>query len=81
MVNMEKAAGQVGDRAALAGNFDPVAVMLLGTPEEVYRATQHCITVGGPRSIGAAGCEIPMNTPHANLHAMQRALCDYNPGM
>lgn len=76
MVDLEKAANQFGAQVAFAGNFDPVTVMLQGTPEEVYRATQRCMVVGGPRSISAAGCEIPMNTPHANVHAMQRALCD-----
>ena len=29
---------------------------------------------GGPRSFSGAGCEIPLNTPHANLHAQARAL-------
>ena len=76
MVDMEASAAQFGDRVSFCGNFDPVVVMLEGTPEEVYKASQRCMTVGGPRSISNAGCEIPMNTPHANLHAQSRALRD-----
>lgn len=76
MVDMEAAGSQFGNTVSFCGNFDPVVVMLQGTPEEVYEATQHCIAIGGPHSISNAGCEIPMNTPHANLHAQSQALRD-----
>ena len=64
MVDMKAAADEFGDRVSFFGNFDPVAVMLQGTPHQVYQATMDCLRVGGPRSIGAAGCEIPDGTPH-----------------
>jgi MtaA/CmuA family methyltransferase len=76
MVNLRRAAEVCGQQAAICGNFDPVAVMLNGTPEQVQRATLECLSAGGPRSISAAGCEIPLNTPHANLLAQARALAD-----
>jgi MtaA/CmuA family methyltransferase len=76
MVNMESAAAQYGDQVSFCGNFDPVVVMLEGTPEEVYNAAHHCMTIGGARSISNAGCEIPLGTPHANLHAQSEALRD-----
>ena len=53
---------------------DPVAVMLHSTPEQVQQATLAALAAGGPRSISAAGCEIPDGTPHANLLAQVRAL-------
>ncbi|MDZ7315022.1 MAG: uroporphyrinogen decarboxylase family protein [candidate division KSB1 bacterium] len=59
---------------ALCGNFDPVAVMLQGTPQQVEEAVRRCIADGGPRCFSAAGCEIPDGTPHANLHAQSHAL-------
>lgn len=59
---------------AICGNFDPVAVMLLGTPDQVRTAVQACLAVGGERSFSAAGCEIPMGTPPANLLAHASAL-------
>ena len=74
MVDMATARQVFGGGPSVCGNFDPVQVMLEGTPEEVYKATQQCITAGGERSISAAGCEIPRGTPAENLHAQSRAL-------
>ncbi len=76
MVDMVAASERFGDQVSFCGNFDPVAVMLQGTPEIVYEATRSCILSGGNRSFSAAGCEIPDGTPHANLHAQRRALLD-----
>ncbi len=76
MVDM-RAAAQAFGQAAVCGNFDPFAVMLQGTPEDVYAATVECMRLGGPRAISAAGCEIPDGTPHENLRAQARALREY----
>ncbi len=76
MVNMNSAAEKFGDRVSFCGNVDPVAIMMQGTPEKVYEATQRCMTWGGPRSISGAGCEIPDGTPEENFHAQTRALRD-----
>lgn len=76
MVDWAGATAGFGDQVSFLGNFDPVSVMLQGTPEDVYRATVRCAEVGGPRSISAAGCEIPDSTPHENLRACARALRD-----
>ena len=75
MVDIGAAQSAFG-KAAVCGNFDPVAVMLQGTPEQVYQATLHCMEQGGSRSISAAGCEIPDGTPHDNLRAQAQALRD-----
>ena len=48
--------------------------LLQGTPEQVFKVTQHFMQVGGQRSFSAAGCEIPDKTPHENLRAQLRAL-------
>jgi MtaA/CmuA family methyltransferase len=74
MVDIRLAAEVFGDGPALCGNFDPVAIMLQGTPEQVGRAVAGCATWGGPKSISAAGCEIPDNTPRDNLYAQAQAL-------
>ncbi len=76
MVDLPSAAKRFGDRVSLCGNVDPVAVMLQGTPEKVYRATRLCAEGGGTRWISAAGCEIPDGTPHGNLRSQSRALQD-----
>jgi len=75
MVDLAKAAEAFGpDGPAPCGNFDPVAVMLQGTPEEVDKAVRSCAAAAGPRHFSAAGCEVPDRTPEANLLAHARAL-------
>ena len=76
MVDISRAAAAFGDGPALYGNFDPVAIMLWGTPEQVRQATLDCARGGGPKWCSAAGCEIPDGTPHKNLHAQARSLRD-----
>ena len=80
MVDLGAAAEAFGGKAAVCGNFDPVAVMLQGTPEQVREAVLRCDALGGPRHFSAAGCEIPDGTPHANLHAHAAALREIGAG-
>ncbi len=74
MVDMAQAAEIYGDQVAICGNFDPVAVMLQGSPAQVAEATRRCAQQGGPRWFSGAGCEIPDGTPHQNLRAQSLAL-------
>lgn len=73
MVPFDAAAATL-DGVTVCGNVDPVAVMLRGTPDEVYDAILTCRRQGGPRFISMAGCEIPDGTPPENLRAQGRAL-------
>ena len=77
MVDIKSAAECYGEYPVICGNFDPVRIMLQGSPEEVYQASQYCLQNGGPRLISAAGCEIPDRTPHENLRAQTRAIEDH----
>jgi len=77
MVDIPRAVEAFGDQAALCGTFDPVSVMLQGTPDAVYEAVTEALRRGGPRCISTAGCEIPIDTPYSNLHAQTRALHDF----
>ncbi|MGE5127110.1 MAG: uroporphyrinogen decarboxylase family protein [Betaproteobacteria bacterium] len=75
MVDLGEAARAFGpDGPAPCGNFDPVAVMLQGTPETVASAVRACAGGGGPRHFSAAGCEVPDRTPDANPLAHARVL-------
>lgn len=74
MVDIEQAARVFEGRTALCGNFDPVAVMLQGTLEEVGRAILDCQAKGGEQYISAAGCEIPDGTPQSNLRIQAEVL-------
>ena len=77
MVKLGDAADAFGDGPAACGNFDPVSVLLQGSPEQVRRSTLDCLALGGSRCFSAAGCEIPDGTPHENLFAQAAALKDY----
>jgi MtaA/CmuA family methyltransferase len=74
MVDLHLAAETFGGSPVTCGNFDPVAVLLHGTPEQVREATLNCQKLGGERNINAPGCEVPDGTPHENLLAQARAL-------
>ena len=74
MVDMERASLLMAGKGCVCGNFDPVSVMLQGTPEDVRRAALQCANYG-TNTIVAAGCEIPVNTAPANVLAVKEALC------
>jgi len=69
MVPLDEARKAVGQEIVLCGNFDPTAVLLQGTPEQITTAAQECIAKGGERFILMPGCEVPPGTPPENLRA------------
>ena len=74
MVDLATAAEKVGPGSAVNGNFDPVTVLLQGTPAVVRAAVRTCLAQGGPRACISAGCEVPRDTPPENLAAVDEAL-------
>lgn len=80
MVDMEEVVRAYGASVSFLGNFDPVAVMLQGSPKNVAEAVTQGLRTGGPRCFSGGGCEIPDGTPHENLHAQTRALREYGTG-
>lgn len=69
MVALDEARAAVGPDITLAGNFDPSAVLLQGTAQEVADAARQNIELGGQRFILQPGCEVPPGTPEANIRA------------
>ena len=69
MVPLEAARAAVGPDMTLCGNFDPSAVLLQGTPEEIAEAARRCINTAGERFVLQPGCEVPPGTPEANIRA------------
>jgi len=63
---------KMGPEQVLLGNIDPVRVLKNGTPDSVYEAVAECHGQAGRRYIVGAGCEVPRDTPPANLLAMIR---------
>ncbi len=64
---------QMGPNQILLGNVNPVKIIRDSAPDAVTQTIRRCHQEAGPRFIVGAGCEIPRDTPHANL----QALCQY----
>jgi len=71
MVSVAKAREAMGPDQVLLGNLDPVKVLRNGTPESITAAVAQCHREAGPRYIVGAGCEVPRDTPAANLLALR----------
>ncbi len=74
LAQARQAVDEVDPAICLCGNFDPVAVLFAGTPDQVTAATHHCRAVGGDNWLAQPGCEIPRRTPPANLNTFSAAL-------
>ena len=75
MVDFQGAVSRyAGCATAVNGNMDPVSVMLQGDAEAIEQAVRHCIAAAGNTTMIAAGCEIPAETPEANLLLMDKLL-------
>jgi MtaA/CmuA family methyltransferase len=61
---------QMGAHQVLLGNLNPVAVLRNGTQADVTAAIAGCHRDAGARFIVGAGCEIPRDTPTANVEAL-----------
>ncbi len=73
---LDEARRQMGPDQVLLGNLNPVTVLRDGAPEDVTSVIGGCHGQAGARFIVGAGCEVPRDTPDANL----RALTDYAHG-
>ena len=76
MVPLSRMADVHGATTSVNGNYDPVAVLLQGTPAEVREAVRLAVQAAGPRSMSSAGCEVPKETPPENLLAVHEALVE-----
>jgi len=73
LADMAQGRAQMGPDQVLLGNIEPVGVLRNQTPEKIHETIAACHKAAGPRYIVGAGCEVPRDTPEANL----RALCEY----
>lgn len=62
----------MGPEQVLLGNIDPVRALRDATVEAVDESMAECFRQAGPRWIVGAGCEVPVDTPEENVHAMRR---------
>jgi len=69
-VEMTSAREIVGTRSALMGNLDVLRLLPYGRPEEVRRAVRDLIAPMQRGFILSSGCELPEQTPRANVAEM-----------
>jgi len=66
---------QVRENLVIIGNISPTDVMLYGTPEIVKREVETVLDIMSyyPYFILSTGCDLPPETPEANIHAFMEA--------
>lgn len=74
MVDFSEARRKLEGYSLVCGNFDPVSVILNGTPDDVRAAVTKCLSEGNDRCFIMPGCEVPKMTPVENLLEISRTL-------
>jgi MtaA/CmuA family methyltransferase len=74
MVPLDEATRLHGGISCLSGNYDPVSVILQGTPEIVDHAVRAAAQSGNHKYISSAGCEIPKDTMEEKLLQVSNTL-------
>jgi len=72
-IELREAKAKVGDKVCLMGNVRPAETLLQGSPDAVRAEARRCLQdcKDNPRGfILASGCEVPIETPPANLMAL-----------
>lgn len=78
-VALQEARATMGQSQVLLGNLNPVSAVRNSTPEKITEAIAACHRDAGSRFIVGAGCEIPRDTPHANLRALAAYALEHQP--
>ena len=73
--DMAEVKESVAGKVTLRGNLDPSAVLLNGTPEEVYEKAVSVIktSASGGGMILGSGCDVSYGTPYENMDAIIKA--------
>ena len=62
IIDLERAAKELGEVVPIAGNVDPVEIILNGNREEIFEGVRTCIEQGRKSKQGhhlTSGCDIP----------------------
>jgi uroporphyrinogen decarboxylase len=72
-MDLREAKERVGKQVCLMGNVRPAQTLLGGTPESVRAEAEKCLADAGDSPGGfilASGCEVPIESPQANVAAL-----------
>ena len=77
MVDFKKAVETFKGKVSANGNFDPVGILMQGSPKKVKEAVTECVKIGDSTTFISAGCEVPASTPKENMFAANEPLYKY----
>jgi len=79
-VNMVDVINKVPDHFLVFGNIDPSKMMIEKNPEVIYSETKSLLEKMKPfkNFVLSTGCDLPLETPIANIDAFFKALADFN---
>lgn len=78
MVDFRSGIDKFKGHCSANGNFDPVSVVLNGSPEDIRKAVGTCLKASDEHTFISPGCEVPRETPYENLKAIDCALKAYS---
>ena len=65
VLSKQKTEYEIGSEVPIAGNVDPVSIVMKGTKEEIFADVKRCVEIGSKAKKGytlATGCDIPETT-------------------
>ena len=77
IIDLERAVQELGDQIPIAGNVDPVEVVMNGSREEIFQAVRYCIETGRNAKKGyvlATGCDVPDTTDPMQIDWLMEAV-------
>ena len=74
MVDFKRANALFRGISCVNGNIDPTGQILSGTPASIAAEVEKLVGECDDHIMISAGCEIPRDTPHTNLKAVDDAL-------
>ncbi len=80
VIDLDRAALELGAYVPISGNVDPVEIILNGTEEDIRRKVAKCIASGEKSAKGftlATGCDIPETTDPAQIDTFMAAVRRY----
>ncbi len=83
IVDLARAAEEMGSKVPIAGNVDPVQRILYGNKEAVYEGVRNCIEKGSPARAGfhlTTGCDVPDGTEIQKMDWFMEAARLYGKG-
>ncbi len=73
VIDLKEAKAKAGSKVCIMGGVRPAQTLLGGTVEDVRREAEQALADAGDSPCGfilASGCEVPLNSPPDNIHAM-----------